>query len=127
MHEHSLARELWPQLKQIADARGLGRVRRLEMIVGMLHGVSAEMLVHSFAHAFEGTSFEGAEVLITDRRAGPGVHASQRLPAHHRPRLGTADCADGRGRRRRQKVQGRREKRGGRLLPASLGARRAGG
>lgn len=65
MHEHSLARELWPLLKQIADAQGLARVRRLEMIVGMLHGASAEMLVHSFAHAFEGTSFQGAEVLIT--------------------------------------------------------------
>jgi Zn finger protein HypA/HybF involved in hydrogenase expression len=65
MHEHGLARDLWPQLKQIADARGMARVRRLEMIVGMLHGVSSELLVHSFAHAFEGSIFEGAEVLIT--------------------------------------------------------------
>jgi Zn finger protein HypA/HybF involved in hydrogenase expression len=65
MHEHTLAKDLWPQLKQIADARGMVRVRRLEMIVGMLHGVSSELLVHSFTHAFEGSSFEGAEVFIT--------------------------------------------------------------
>ncbi len=85
MHEHSLARELWPQLKQIADARGLGRVRRLEMIVGMLHGASAEMLVHSFAHAFEGTSFEGAQVLVTVVEPGQEFmppNASQPTTAH---------------------------------------------
>ncbi|MCJ7544935.1 MAG: hydrogenase maturation nickel metallochaperone HypA [Phycisphaerae bacterium] len=85
MHEHSLATELWPQLKQIADAQGLGRVRRLEMIVGMLHGASAEMLVHSFAHAFEGTNFEGAEVLITIVDPGQEYmppNASQPATAH---------------------------------------------
>jgi Zn finger protein HypA/HybF involved in hydrogenase expression len=65
MHEHGLAKDLWPQLKQIADDRGLVRVKRLEMIIGLLHGVSAEGLVHSFAHAFEGTNFEGAKVVIT--------------------------------------------------------------
>ena len=65
MHEHSLARELWPQLKQIAEAKGLARVTRVEMVVGMLHGVSGEFLEHSFQHAFQGTSFEGAEMAIT--------------------------------------------------------------
>jgi Zn finger protein HypA/HybF involved in hydrogenase expression len=85
MHEHVLAKELWPQLKQIADARGLGRVRRLEMIVGMLHGVSSELLAHSFAHAFEGTSFEGAQVLITIVEPGQEYmppHSSQPATAH---------------------------------------------
>ncbi len=65
MHEHGLARELWPQLQQIAETKGLTQVRHLEMIVGLLHGVSAEFLAHSFEHAFEGTCFEGAEVAIT--------------------------------------------------------------
>jgi Zn finger protein HypA/HybF involved in hydrogenase expression len=65
MHEHGLAKELWPQFQQIAETQGLVRVRRIEMVVGMLHGVSADFLAHSFEHAFEGTSFEGAEVGIT--------------------------------------------------------------
>lgn len=65
MHESGLARELWPQLQQIAETRGIERVTRVEMIVGMLHGVSEEMLVHSFEHAFEGTNFQGARLEIS--------------------------------------------------------------
>ena len=65
MHEHGLAKELWPQLKGIAEMKGLRRVHRMEMIVGMLHGVSAELLIHSFEHAFAGSSFQGARVTIT--------------------------------------------------------------
>jgi Zn finger protein HypA/HybF involved in hydrogenase expression len=85
MHEHGLAKDLWPQLKQIADARGLARVRRLEMVVGMLHGASSEVLVHSFGHAFEGTNFEGAEVLITVVEPGQEYmqpNCSQPIIAH---------------------------------------------
>ena len=68
MHEHGLAKELWPQLRAIAEAKGLRRVYYLEMIVGMLHGVTAETLEHSFEHAFEGTGFQDAdvEVVIVD-------------------------------------------------------------
>ena len=65
MHEHGLARELWPQLQQIAEAKGLSKVTRIDMTVGMLHGVTADVLAHSFEHAFEGTAFEGAETIIT--------------------------------------------------------------
>ena len=65
MHEHGLAKELWPQLQGIAQIKGLRRVERVEMIVGMLHGVTAELLVHSFEHAFAGTSFHGAKVVVT--------------------------------------------------------------
>ena len=65
MHEHGLAKELWPQLQRIARDNGLVKVRRLEMIVGMLHGVSGDFLAHSFEHAFEASNFEGAEVKIT--------------------------------------------------------------
>ena len=65
MHEHGLAKELWPQLQQIARAKGFAKVTRVKMTVGMLHGVAAEFLAHSFEHAFEGTDFEGAEMDIT--------------------------------------------------------------
>ena len=64
MHEHGLAKELWPQLQGIAEINGLARVRRIDMIVGMLHGVSAELLAHSFEHAFEGTNFAGTKMEI---------------------------------------------------------------
>jgi Zn finger protein HypA/HybF involved in hydrogenase expression len=65
MHEHGLAKELWPQLQGIAEMKGLRRVDRVEMIVGLLHGASAEFLAHSFEHAFAGSTFQGARVHIT--------------------------------------------------------------
>lgn len=65
MHEHGLAKELWPQLQGIAETNGLKKVTAIEMLVGVLHGVSADFLAHSFEHAFEGTSFDGAAVKIT--------------------------------------------------------------
>jgi Zn finger protein HypA/HybF involved in hydrogenase expression len=65
MHEHGLAKELWPQLQGIAETKGLRRIEAVEMIVGMLHGVAAEMLAHSFEHAFAGSNFQGARVTVT--------------------------------------------------------------
>jgi Zn finger protein HypA/HybF involved in hydrogenase expression len=85
MHEHGLAKDLWPQLKQIADARDLGQIKHMELIVGMLYGVSAEVLIHSFIHAFQGTSFEGAQVLITIVEPGQEFippNSSQPTAAH---------------------------------------------
>jgi Zn finger protein HypA/HybF involved in hydrogenase expression len=70
MHEHGLAKELWPQLQAIAETKGLRRVVYVEMIVGMLHGVTADTLEHSFGHAFAGSSFDGADVEI--RVVDPG-------------------------------------------------------
>lgn len=70
MHEHGLARELWPQLQGIAEMRGLQRVDRVEMIVGLLHGVTADVLVHSLEHTFAGSSFQGAAVVVTVVEAG---------------------------------------------------------
>jgi Zn finger protein HypA/HybF involved in hydrogenase expression len=64
MHEHGLARELLPQLEDIAKSMGLIRVKRLDMTVGTLHGVSSEILIHSFQHVFEGTILQGTEVHI---------------------------------------------------------------
>ena len=64
MHEHGLAKELWPMLQQIASDKGLECVRRVEMVVGLLHGVSAEFLAHSFEHLFAGSVWEGAAVEV---------------------------------------------------------------
>ena len=65
MHEHGLAKELFPQLQNIAKNEGFQRVTRIDMTIGTLHGVSADFLAHSFEHAFEGTNFEGAVVNIS--------------------------------------------------------------
>jgi Zn finger protein HypA/HybF involved in hydrogenase expression len=65
MHEHGLAKELWPQLQGIAEMKGLRRVERVVMIVGLLHGATAETLAHSFEHAFAGSAFHGARVEVT--------------------------------------------------------------
>ena len=65
MHEHGLAKELWPQMQQAARSSGFAKVTRVDMIVGGLHGVSADFLAHSLReHAFGGTIFEGAELNI---------------------------------------------------------------
>jgi len=64
MHEHGLAKELFPQMQKIAEDAGFAKVTRVEMIVGSLHGVTAEFLAHSFEHAFAGSSLQGAEVFV---------------------------------------------------------------
>ena len=66
MHEHGLAKELWPEMQRIAEQGGFKKVTRVDMTVGSLHGVSADFLAHSFVdHAFTGTIFEGAELNIS--------------------------------------------------------------
>lgn len=65
MHEHGLAKELWPQLQAIAESNGYARVTAVDMTVGSLHGVSPDFLAHSFEHAFENTGFHGAAVTVT--------------------------------------------------------------
>ena len=66
MHEHGLAKEIWPQIQQIADDNGFSKVTRVDLTVGSLHGVAAEMMAHSLEdHAFCGTIFDGAHVNVT--------------------------------------------------------------
>ncbi|MBS3735255.1 MAG: hydrogenase maturation nickel metallochaperone HypA [Phycisphaerae bacterium] len=85
MHEHGLARELWPQVRQIAENQGFSRVNRIEMTVGTLHGVSADFLAHSFEHAFEEDDtgrFDETTVAVTTVDPGepvtnPGADAPQ--------------------------------------------------
>ena len=65
MHEHGLAKELWPEMQRIAQDSGFKQVSRVDMTVGSLHGVAPDFLKHSFVdHAFEGTIFAGAELNI---------------------------------------------------------------
>jgi len=78
MHEHGLARDLWPQLRKIAERSGFVQVTRIDMIVGSLHGVAADFLAHSFEHAFAGSSFAGARVEITIADPGQEFRAPGR-------------------------------------------------
>jgi len=65
MHEHGLAKELWPEMQRIAAENGFSRVARVDMTVGSLHGVAGDFLAHSFVdHAFIGTMFEGAKLNV---------------------------------------------------------------
>ena len=59
-----LAEELCPQLEQIALAKGLARVNRVEMIIGRLHGHEADALAKKFKGLFRGTRLAGAEVVV---------------------------------------------------------------
>ena len=66
MHESGLAKELWPQLQQIAEHSGFVKVTAIDMVIGSLHGVKAEFLTHSFVdHVFVDTAFAGAELSIS--------------------------------------------------------------
>jgi Zn finger protein HypA/HybF involved in hydrogenase expression len=84
MSDDGLARQLWPQLQGVAEMKGLRRVQRLEMLVGLSHGVSAEMLMQSLEHAFAGSGFQGAKVSVTVIGAGQEYtqpNSGQRLKA----------------------------------------------
>ena len=59
-----LAKNFWPQLKDIASAKGYRRVFRVEMIVGSLYG-SADSLTQQFRGLFPGSAFAGAQMQIT--------------------------------------------------------------
>jgi len=65
MHEQGMAKDLWPQLRAIADNNGFTRVTYIEMVVGLLHGVSGDALTHGLEHAFQETNFHGADVEVT--------------------------------------------------------------
>ena len=66
MHEHGLAKEIWPQMQRIAEENGFAKVTRVDLTVGSLHGVSSDFMAHSLAdHAFPGTIFEGVDLNIT--------------------------------------------------------------
>lgn len=65
MPERRLANELWPQLKDLAEIHGYLRVTRVDMIVGSLHGSSAETLADDFRKVFRGGAYQDADIRIT--------------------------------------------------------------
>ncbi|HDZ19862.1 hypothetical protein LCGC14_0563050 [marine sediment metagenome] len=74
----TLANALMSQLQQTAEIRALSQVMRVHVMVGALYEVSATMLVESFARAFEGTSFQGADaevriIQVGERFTPPGT------------------------------------------------------
>ena len=64
MNPDDLAEQIWPQLSAIAEARGLRRISRVEMVVGVLYGIEEEVLVESIQHIFRNTSFAQAQVHV---------------------------------------------------------------
>lgn len=59
-----LAEALWPQLRQIAQARGLRRVRRVALIIGELHEVEAQALIQALIKLFGAGEFREAHVEV---------------------------------------------------------------
>jgi Zn finger protein HypA/HybF involved in hydrogenase expression len=64
VNERRLAEEMFPELEAVAVMRGLTWVTRVEMIVGLMHGVSAEGLAEEFERVFEDTNFDDAIIEI---------------------------------------------------------------
>ena len=80
MHEHGLAKELWPQIRRLAEDRGLKKVERVDLVVGSLHGVAGDFLSHSLHHAFEGTIFDGCDVRVSVVEPGEPIAAEPGQP-----------------------------------------------
>lgn len=81
MHEHQLARDVWPVLEQMARTHGLTKVTRVVLDVGIFHGATPEFLIHSFEHLFEKTPFQGAAVEINTIEPGQTIQDPNRRPA----------------------------------------------
>jgi len=80
MHEHRLARDLWPALERLAREHGLSKVTAVTIEVGMLHLVEEDFLRHSFEHVFEGTIFQGANMEIRILEPGQTITDAQNQP-----------------------------------------------
>ncbi|NLW86650.1 MAG: hypothetical protein GXY38_07225 [Planctomycetes bacterium] len=65
MDADAIADQIVPQLLAIAEARGLRRVNCVEMIVGVLYGVSQDTLVESLRRNFSSGPFVSAEVRVS--------------------------------------------------------------
>lgn len=64
MHELSVCLSLLDQVRTIARERSAGRVTRIEVRVGPLSGVEADLLLHAYPLAVAGTIAEHAELVI---------------------------------------------------------------
>jgi len=66
MHELSVCMSLLDQVGAIARERGAGKVTRIELRVGPLSGVEADLLRNAYPLAAAGTVAEDAELVIED-------------------------------------------------------------
>lgn len=64
MHELSVCLSLLDQVRAIAHEHDAGAVTRIEVKVGPLSGVEAELLQHAYPLAVAGTIAENAELVI---------------------------------------------------------------
>jgi hydrogenase nickel incorporation protein HypA/HybF len=64
MHELSVCMSLLDQVGAIARERGARKVTRIELRVGPLSGVEADLLRHAYPLAAAGTIAEDAELVI---------------------------------------------------------------
>jgi Zn finger protein HypA/HybF involved in hydrogenase expression len=73
MHEHHLAKDIFHTLQHLAEDKKLKKITHIEINVGLFHNVEPEFLIHSFEHAFEGTFFECAAVVIKIINPGDAI------------------------------------------------------
>lgn len=64
MHELSLCQNLIDQLTDLANRNGAVAVARVEVLVGMLSGVEAQLLETAYTMATPGTVAERAELVL---------------------------------------------------------------
>ena len=64
MHELSICLSLLDQLQVIAQERNADRITRIELSVGPLSGVEADLLEHAYPLAAAGTLAEDAELVV---------------------------------------------------------------
>lgn len=94
MHELSVCLSLLEQVQAIAAERGASRITRIELKVGPLSGVEAELLRSAWPLAAAGTIAVDAELLIDE--AGIVVQCSvceAKTPAQAN-RLVCSECGD---------------------------------
>ncbi len=86
MHEHKLARQIFPTLQELAQKNNLKKITKVVIDFGMFHMVEPDFLAHSFEHVFEGTIFEGAKVEANTIEPGQKIEAedgSEKLATGH--------------------------------------------
>lgn len=64
MHELSVCMSLLDQVRTIAHERGAGKVTRIELRLGPLSGIEADLLRHAYPLAAAGSIAEDAELVI---------------------------------------------------------------
>jgi len=66
----TIVRNIWPQLRKIAENNEYVTVSRVEMKIGGGYGVDAAAIQAGFDRIFEGSCFDGAAVSVSILPAG---------------------------------------------------------